>query len=686
MPDNESDALSDLKPRTSRPWGWWAAFAVIGVGLLCIGTDAVLHFRDAPMDGPFQLFNALRRLNDGQRFGGTFQFFHGPGIPYLHLIPFWVFGGGFLSSEMARQTVSIVAALAVLSVFFRVWTGSWREGLPWAVAGLVAMIALGINALLFPVNSMIGLRSTMPLLIALHWYARPAGLRTTIERAALFAVAVMCGIEQGMAIVGAYVVLEAMLFARRRDGTALLRGLAAIPLAAVFFALLLLLITPSGFASVLRYNFVSLPGDQFWYFGAPPNRFLFRWSQLGVFLVHPLWTFGVIGMVAWTLVRFWRGPVDAPSRATSSEAFLAVYAAASTASMLGVLTPVYFQPAVRVALILALIAARREWAKRKQQVGSERLRRRAPLYAIVALVAYAVIQSPLPMIALFYTPIHLAYAHGVNHEPPTLDDDWQSSIQLGDSVLDARRAALGRKPVLWSTYASYLEWQRGQFHPSFDYIIHALGPENRAAYATTFVGTKPDVVQTIEPSYTMYEEWLEVNHWDFYRPLLRDYSVAAAGPWSFFWVRRDSAFSEQPQLIANTPIPAGLLAIAVDARGVPNDSIGVFQVTLDYHVVNPLGRVPVVGSLPRYLVTVFGAANHAPISLSPHSTRRTFPVLTVGPSEIRLLGEVRSLVGGATLVFDSLRVERLAIAPENQRWAVNFITGPRANTPAAREP
>jgi hypothetical protein len=464
------------------------------------------------------------------------------------------------------------------------------------------------------------------------------------------------------------------------------RGISLIGDGAAFFALLLFVITPSGFTSVLRYNFVSLPGDQFWYFGAPPNRFLFRWAQLSVFLVHPLWTFGVIGMVTWTLVRFWRAPSDALPRTTSAEAFLAIYAAASTASMLGVLTPVYFQPAVRVALILALIATRREWANRRQRVASERLRRRAPLYAIVALVAYAVIQSPLPMIALFYSPVHVAYAHGLNREPPTLAEDWQGSIQLGDSILDGRRAALGREPVLWSTYASYLEWQRGQFHPSFDYIIHALGPENRATYATTFVGSKPDVVQTIEPSYTMYEEWLEVNHWDFYRPLLRDYNVAAAGPWSFFWVRRDSAFSERPQLIANTPIPPGLLAIAVDARGVPKDSIGLFQVTLDYHVVNALGSVPVVGSLPRYLVNIFGAANHAPISLSPHSTRRTFPVLTVGPSEIRLLGEVRSLVGGATLVFDALRVERLAIAPENQRWAVNFITGPRPNTPAPNEP
>ena len=108
--------------------------------------------------------------------------------------------------------------------------------------------------------------------------------------------------------------------------------------------------------------------------------------------------------------------------------------------------------------------------------------------------------------------------------------------------------------------------------------------------------------------------------------------------------------------------------------------------TLHYHVVNPWRRVPVIGSLPRYLVTVGGAANHIPISLSPLVTKRVFPVLTVGPNEIRLLGEVRSLVGGASLTLDSLRVERLAIAPENRQWAVNFVTGPGGAAASGKAP
>jgi hypothetical protein len=34
------------------------AFSILCIGLLSIGADSALHFHDAPIDGPFQLFNA----------------------------------------------------------------------------------------------------------------------------------------------------------------------------------------------------------------------------------------------------------------------------------------------------------------------------------------------------------------------------------------------------------------------------------------------------------------------------------------------------------------------------------------------------------------------------------------------------------------------------------------------------
>src|SRR3954470_22141797 len=177
---------SETKPPLH--WGWLVTFVVMVVSFASFAADLVFHWKASQLDGPFQLFNGLRRIAAGQRLGGTFQVFHGPGVPYLHFIPFWLFGGDFTASEMSRELVSILAAMAVLVAFFRAWTGTWRKAIPMSVVALGLFIPLRVNALLFPINSMIGLRSTMPIVIGIHLLLRGDGRRAMIERAVLFAL------------------------------------------------------------------------------------------------------------------------------------------------------------------------------------------------------------------------------------------------------------------------------------------------------------------------------------------------------------------------------------------------------------------------------------------------------------------------------------------------------------------
>src|SRR3954471_15665207 len=122
---------AETKPRLH--WRWVGTFVVLVVSVARFAADMVFHFRDSPIVGPFQLFNGLRRIAAGQRLGGTFQVFHGPGVPYLHFIPFWLLVRSFVASEMSRQRVSSVAAMLSLVGFFRAWTGSWREAIPMSV-------------------------------------------------------------------------------------------------------------------------------------------------------------------------------------------------------------------------------------------------------------------------------------------------------------------------------------------------------------------------------------------------------------------------------------------------------------------------------------------------------------------------------------------------------------------------
>jgi hypothetical protein len=656
-------------------WGWVVALGILIAGFTSIALDTVFHFKDSPIDGPFQLYNGLRRLAIGERYGGTFQVFHGPGIPYLHYPLFRLFGGSFLASEFSRQVVSVGASMLVLPGFFRAWTDNWRSAIQLSVIALLGLVMLRVHALSFPINSMIGLRSTMPLVVGMHLVLRPHGWRAAIERGGVLAITLACGIEQGMASMAALGAVLFLVSLLRRERRPCLEAIVAVASGVAFYVVIVAIISRDP-VSVLRYNFSLVPRDQFWYFGGPPNTFLSRPIQLLIFLERPLWTLMVIVAVIVTAIRFFGGTSKPDARFRIAEFFLTVYALVSATSMLGTLAMVYFQPAVRVALLLAVIAVWR-WLQGNRAALHVRpwARRHGEAILATLVTLFAISMFPLATFTLVRTPFHVLASHLDRAGRPQFSEDWRATARVGEAQFDRTAAVVGHKPVLWSTYSSLIESDEGVFNPSYDYIIHALGPAARADYAATFVSSRPDLVQTLDPTYASYEEWLELHHWNFYRPLLRDYHVTAVGPWSYFWTRDSVPFDERPELVAIGAVPAGRLGIAFDAGKVPKDSIGLFEVSLYYHTSNPLAKLPVIGNLPRYLVQVDGAANHIPVSLAPYATEKVFPVVTNGPTQVRLTGAVASITRTGSLVFDSIRVERLRISPRNDYWARAFVHG-----------
>ena len=164
----------------------------------------------------------------------------------------------------------------------------------------------------------------------------------------LFALALAFGIEQGMAALAGYGALQILIALRTRRWREPLEGFATIIAGVACYAALIFLLSPSGFASIMRFNFRDVPGDQMWYFGAPPNVFLYNWWQAFTIFEHPAWSAMEIAAVIYGIRRYWkwRNAPDADTRV--AEAFLVIYASISMASMLGTLSPVYQQPAVRV--------------------------------------------------------------------------------------------------------------------------------------------------------------------------------------------------------------------------------------------------------------------------------------------------------------------------------------------------
>jgi hypothetical protein len=213
-----------------------------------------------------------------------------------------------------------------------------------------------------------------------------------------------------------------------------------------------------------------------------------------------------------------------------------------------------------------------------------------------------------------------------------------------------------------------MEARAGVFHPSFDYIIHALGPENRQHYVDEFRRSHPQLVQTIDPRYTPYEPWIENANWDFYHELLASYAVTSQTPWSLLWEpRADTGLAEQVLgvLEVSDAATAVRLPAAPAVGGLP---VTLLEVQVDYEAKNPWGRLPVVGAMPRYLVGLDGAVSQTPVSLDPYTTSTRFPLVVMPGREAVLHFQPFSLLPGARLLVHHVRVSTIALPPGNVAW------------------
>ena len=102
--------------------------------------------------------------------------------------------------------------------------------------------------------------------------------------------------------------------------------------------------------------------------------------------------------------------------------------------------------------------------------------------------------------------------------------------------------------------------------------------------------------------------------------------------------------------------------------------VGLFEVRVRYRTRNILGAVPILGGLPRFLIDLPGSADQYPISLAPYATERSFPVVIRGGVPIIVRARVASLIGGASVTLDSVRIERIPVSRTNMLWINDYVT------------
>jgi hypothetical protein len=660
---------------------WGIGFGLIPLMLVSLGIETALHFSDEPIDGPFQLYNALRRILAGQQGGVDFQFFHGIGIPYLAYIPFRLMGGTFAASELSRQLLATLAGPVVVLAVFRVFTGNWRRAFTLSTIVLALSIALGLRPMVLAINSLLSIRTALPTLIPALWIL-PIGRRwRSMLTGAAIGGSILLGTEQGLAVLAAFLIVSAVLVWRapQRVPVILETAIALAAMVVTVTGVTLVIGGLAGMKGALYYNLKLVPMDQYWYFGSPPNVFLTGWNSVGRLMMDqpriPAAILIGIVVVAYQLRRTWiESAVDADRR-HAAITLLVLYGLIACASLLGIFLVSYVQPLIRALLIVGAMALD-SWLQKRTTSKPARAQRAwlsLGTAATLSLLAMAN-AAPTMMRQFVITFPHVISAHVFGREGMRLEDYWPNTLAIGQRILDAHRGPDGKPPVVWSTYAGLLEARNGLFHPDVDYIIHVLGPANRAKYVEDFRAVRPALVQTVLPSFSQYEPWIEQTSWDFYAELLRNYRALEATPWSIFWERLPTP-ADSARVFWSSAVTAGARSVDVILPPAPTGRADAMlvQIELTYRVRNPLGKLPIVGALPRYIVTTSGAITPAPVTLDPYVTTTRFPLVALGGQRIRLAFATYSLLPGASLEVTGIRAAQIPITRGNFPWLRNLV-------------
>lgn len=653
-----------------------AAVALL-VHLVLHALATAQEFQGIPVNGAFQLFNPLRRLAAGQTPGVDFQVFHGLGVPLLHYPVFRLLGGDLHASEVARHLVSALLFPIATGALLRSWKTPWPGVLLLSVGLSAAADALGLGTLAGPGNSLLGARSTFPLLVAALAFAcapgpeppaAPAARRARLVAALSVALAasILLGTEQGLAACGATVAALVLtpLGAERPRERLLVAG--GVVLGTAVACLLLLLVVTGGHPlEPLRYALRDVPADQIWYFGVPPNAFVFRWGHLlsdSALVVR--WGLGLFVFAPVGVVLARRLPPEARGE-LGGYVLLLGYGLASTASYLGIASESYHQGLWRVEWLLGLYLLLRAGPLLLADRGWPGLRLWAPwltlLLAVVAglLAAGGERAGPRDRVA------------------PRTEGPRAAGIALGPNWAFAQRVlaealgppGAGPPPSIWSTYAGLLEAEYGVFHPAEDYMIHALGPGARERYVERFAQARPRWVTTIRRSFSPWEEWLQHEHWPFYEEVVRHYDVRAVTRHSLLWERRAGGDAAAPAWDGAVDPPAGASEVALPA----SDAEDVLVVEVEYRAENARGFVPLLGRLPRYLLAVEGTRERLPVSLPPYQRTWTFAVHRRPGVTPRLQADALALLGGASLSLERVRWRALRLPDSRRRGLLDEL-------------
>ena len=548
MPERVSAAVG------ARGWlalaGLAAAIAALrGLGLLF---DHSLN----SIDGALQTWFALDHFARGEPLGTAFQSYLGITMVLALLPVFVMFGQTLFASTLAANVAVVLGAFG--AAYAIVWlmrpvpkARRWQAAVLLIVAfyyaGRLAAETVGLAwpATFDPGVSLRPLRGFLPFLVlpvfvvCVRMALRKGSALPGLMLGVVAGAGLLWSNDAGIPLVLALSLGLAMALHRRLG--LLARMLAAFGLGVVTAAsAILLAVTHGAPGPWLRYNFRDIAGDQFWFF-APWERSsrILGVGDLPNILRHadPLSAASLIVLilcVAWAMLQRLRGR-SAPVRGS---AFVFVGASVIGTALIPQIGGHVGAEYNAITFVLGasaplIVAPAGVW----RRVGSAlRLFRPGHITALTAVAALAMIGTEGARLAM--SP---ARAERTVYDPalgffvtPAYAQDLAAMRQLA-AAWDAEGVPQNRR--LLSVYTSPLDIAAGVRSPTdVGSLIHALGPDKRAAFTALVAERKVSAVTIIAPDYSGWEGWIRRANWPFFRALYAGYTPIARNNQQVLWV------------------------------------------------------------------------------------------------------------------------------------------------------
>lgn len=663
MNDPSISRFDDLQKRLWQ-YGLGVCFVLIVIYHVIRSLLAVSPFDQGMMDGPFQLFNWLRRMDAGQVPGRDFPCFHGIGIPAVHYPLYRALGGGLFGMEISRQLLCRLSTLAAYLIVSRLTTKSYTAGVFWSVTTLLPDMEWGLGQwktpasfaggnVLFafePGNSMPGLRGLLPLIFVATCFL-PSTWKIKSWQMLLLSGSFFCGIENGIALfLGLFCAILLLLVCSYFKHSLLVHvkdlGLVLAGGLLLTFLGMLAVCGSSGLPRYLAFHFQSQIQDQTWFFGSPPNVFLldgYSWS-LAIAIVAALAVVTVGISLLWLCRKLIRGDNPDQQQIDMAKIVGLSFGVISLASLLGYVNSGGTISFTRVVYLLLTVAV----AKRLAAWSPSR-------------TAMIVLNCILWSIVLFATIRCVSL--GRRFTGFGVSERYRTHLELAAPIF-ADQQQIAQPHLLWPAYAGLYESELGIYAPTeWDYIIHALGAD-RQEYFRKYAEVRPKYVTTSKHAASVYEEWLRTALFPLYRPLLFHYKILAETPFMYIWQRSDdeaTAVAGEPVVLkAEQPLHYVVPALPKD------DELSLFIIDVEYQTKNPIRWLPLIGNSPRYLVVLSGAKAGYAVTLSPFQTSHSFPVIPVPGEAFHLEFVVRGIRWDATIDVQKVTATKVTLDPANK--------------------